>query len=269
VAKLLNGEIVEKYLWQNKTTLLATYDGNGELKQRFEYTLGYAPTAFTQNGERYYLLTDQLGSPRIVTNSAGSVVKDIRYDSYGNVLEDSNPEFELPIEFAGGLYDNDTGLLRFGYRDFDPETGRWTARDPIGFAGGDTNLYGYVLGDPVNFVDPDGLKNRQLRERYPNSRKQRKAEKFKIIAQGWRDRLSNLQSQIKRNYEREKEISEALDHLEEVIEKTTHLDFPVECRYWYCPWDKNQSKQCGGPSMSPIRGPENNCRCLGGWVISK
>ncbi|WP_200898011.1 RHS repeat-associated core domain-containing protein, partial [Arsukibacterium sp. MJ3] len=36
-------------------------------------------------------------------------------------------------------------------------TGRWTARDPIGFAGGDTNLYGYVLGDPVNFIDPDGL----------------------------------------------------------------------------------------------------------------
>lgn len=51
----------------------------------------------------------------------------------------------------------DTGLVRFGYRDYDPETGRWTARDPIGFAGGDTNLYGYVLGDPVNFIDPDGL----------------------------------------------------------------------------------------------------------------
>lgn len=38
-----------------------------------------------------------------------------------------------------------------------PETGRWTARDPIGFAGGDTNLYGYVLSDPINFVDPTGL----------------------------------------------------------------------------------------------------------------
>jgi len=54
------------------------------------------------------------------------------------------------------LYDTDTGLIRFGYRDYDPETGRWTARDPIGFDGGDTNLYGYVLGDPVNFIDPEG-----------------------------------------------------------------------------------------------------------------
>ncbi|KZZ45425.1 hypothetical protein A3759_31175 [Thalassolituus sp. HI0120] len=54
------------------------------------------------------------------------------------------------------MQDTDTGLIRFGYRDYDPETGRWTARDPIGFAGGDTNLYGYVLSDPINLVDPNG-----------------------------------------------------------------------------------------------------------------
>ncbi len=63
---------------------------------------------------------------------------------------------------SGGLYDTDTGLIRFGYRDYDPETGRWTARDPIGFDGGDTNLYGYVLGDPVNGIDPDGLRYRSM-----------------------------------------------------------------------------------------------------------
>jgi uncharacterized protein RhaS with RHS repeats len=47
--------------------------------------------------------------------------------------------------------------VRFGARDYDAETGRWTAKDPILFAGGDTNLYGYVLNDPVNWVDLDGL----------------------------------------------------------------------------------------------------------------
>ena len=47
--------------------------------------------------------------------------------------------------------------MRFGFRDYDPETGRWTAKDPIGFAGGDVDLWGYVLGDPVNFIDPIGL----------------------------------------------------------------------------------------------------------------
>jgi len=40
----------------------------------------------------------------------------------------------------------------------DAYTGKWTAKDPIGFSGGDSNLYGYVLGDPVNFIDPTGLK---------------------------------------------------------------------------------------------------------------
>ncbi|MFZ2922373.1 MAG: RHS repeat-associated core domain-containing protein, partial [Desulfosalsimonadaceae bacterium] len=51
----------------------------------------------------------------------------------------------------------DTGLVRFGFRDYDPETGRWTAKDPIGFGGGDTDLYGYCLNDPMNWVDPWGL----------------------------------------------------------------------------------------------------------------
>ena len=46
---------------------------------------------------------------------------------------------------------------RFGYRDYDPDIGRWTAKDPIFFAGGDTDLYGYVLNDPVNLIDPLGL----------------------------------------------------------------------------------------------------------------
>ena len=97
-----------------------------------------------------------MGSPRVISSATGAVIKTISYDSYGNVIADSNPGFSIPFGFAGGLQDRDTGLVRFGYRDYDPQTGRWTARDPIGFAGGDTNLHGYVLGDPVNFIDPDG-----------------------------------------------------------------------------------------------------------------
>ena len=147
--------MVEKYLWESKTRLLAVYDGNNNLKQRYEYTIGNSPTAYTEAGERYYILTDQLGSPRVITDSAGSVLREIEYDSYGNIIADSNSVHELPFGFAGGLVDQHTGLIRFGFRDYDPEIGRWTARDPIGFAGGDTNLYGYVLGDPVNGIDPD------------------------------------------------------------------------------------------------------------------
>jgi len=62
-----------------------------------------------------------------------------------------------PFGFAGGLYDQDTGLVHFGARDYDPFTGRWTAKDPILFKGGETSLYGYTGDDPVNFIDPTGL----------------------------------------------------------------------------------------------------------------
>jgi len=65
-------------------------------------------------------------------------------------------DFKVPFGFAGGLYDRDTKLIHFGFREYDPFTGRWTAKDPILFAGGDTNLYGYVLGDPVGGIDPKG-----------------------------------------------------------------------------------------------------------------
>jgi RHS repeat-associated protein len=53
--------------------------------------------------------------------------------------------------------DRDTGLVRFGFRDYDPAIGKWTAKDPIGFAGGDVNLFGYVENNPVNLIDPFGL----------------------------------------------------------------------------------------------------------------
>jgi RHS repeat-associated protein len=93
----------------------------------------------------------------VVADSAVNVIKRIEYDSFGNIIADTNKDFKIPIGFAGGLNDLDTGLIRFGYRDYDPDVGRWTAKDPIGFAGGDTDLYGYVLNDPIILRDPWGL----------------------------------------------------------------------------------------------------------------
>ncbi len=105
----------------------------------------------------YRIISDHLGSVRMVVNTSnGDIVQEMRYDPFGMVIKDTNPGFQ-PFGFAGGLYDRDTGLVRFGYRDYDPEVGRWTSKDPISFAGGDANLYAYVGGDPVNWVDPSGL----------------------------------------------------------------------------------------------------------------
>ncbi|WP_428737712.1 RHS repeat-associated core domain-containing protein [Sulfurimonas sp.] len=90
-----------------------------------------------------------------------NIVKEITYDTYGNILQDSNPSFKIPFGFAGGLQDQDTQLVHFGYRELDTYTGKWTTKDPIDFNGGDSNLYGYVLNDPVNLVDPSGLMSTQ------------------------------------------------------------------------------------------------------------
>jgi RHS repeat-associated protein len=157
IAKKINGTIIEKYLWQGMTRLLAVYDGADNLLMRFEYADGRMPVAMTIGIATYYLTYDQVGSLRVVADAAGNVVKRIDYDSFGNIIADTNEAFKIPLGFAGGLNDPDTELIRFGYRDYDPDVGRWTAKDPIFFAGGDTDLYGYVLNDPVNFIDPIGL----------------------------------------------------------------------------------------------------------------
>ena len=108
-----------------------------------------------KGGVTYAMVRDHLGSIRLVVDTAtGAVAQRIDYDAFGRVLTDTNPGFQ-PFGFAGGLYDPDTDLVRFGARDYDPRTGRWLTRDPILFDGG-TNLYAYSFADPVNFIDPNG-----------------------------------------------------------------------------------------------------------------
>ncbi len=133
------------------------YDGSDSLLMRFEYADARMPFAMTMGGAVFYLAYDQVGSLRVVADASGNVVKQIDYDSFGNIITETNPGMKIPFGFAGGLHDRDTGLVRFGYRDYDPDTGRWTAKDPILFAGGDTDLYGYCLNDPVNWIDSLGL----------------------------------------------------------------------------------------------------------------
>ena len=93
----------------------------------------------------------------MVADAGGNVIKEVLYDPFGGIMEDSNPGFRVPIGFAGGLHDRDLGFVRFGWRDYDTFTSRWTALDPLGDAGGDSDWYGYCLDDPVNGVDPMGL----------------------------------------------------------------------------------------------------------------
>jgi len=156
-AKYLNGQIVEAYQWFDFIRLGAFHDGH------MGYEFGYADNARLplsmrrEDGAVFALHYDQVGSLRVVADTDGDMIKEILYDPFGGIIADTNPGFRIPIGFAGGLHDRDTGFVRFGWRDYDTFTGRWTAPDPIGDRGGDPDWYGYCLDDPVNEVDPVGL----------------------------------------------------------------------------------------------------------------
>ena len=160
IGKMVNGSLVQGFLYENQLEPVAELDGTGNLVARFVYCgcgAGNIPQYMMKNGVTYRIIADHLGSPRLVVDSAtGAVVQRMDYDEFGNVILDTNPGFQ-PFGFAGGIYDRDTGLTRHGARDYDPETGRWTAKDPIGFRAKDTNLFGHVFNDPINGMDPSGL----------------------------------------------------------------------------------------------------------------
>jgi len=157
VGKMVNSVLVSGFLYDG-SKIVAQLDGNNQVVARFVYGGGNAsPDYMVTASTTYRIFADHLGSPRLVVDASnGNVAERIDYDEFGNVTTDTNPGFQ-PFGFAGGLYDQHTKLVRFGARDYDPSIGRWVAKDPISFLGGDTNLYGYVLNDPINMVDPGGL----------------------------------------------------------------------------------------------------------------
>jgi RHS repeat-associated protein len=158
VAKSLNGAVVKKWIYRDQLHPVEEFDAAGNLLKRFVYASGKnTPDFMIQAGVPYRILSDQLGSPRVVVNAiTGAVVERMRHDEFGNVVEDTNVGF-TPFGFAGGLYDADTGLVRFGARDYDPVVGRWIGKDPILFRGRQVNLYAYVDDEPVNRHDFAGL----------------------------------------------------------------------------------------------------------------
>ena len=158
IGKKVNGTLTQAFLYQDQLRPIAELDGGGNIVPRFVYgTKINVPDYLIKGTTTYRILSDHLGSPRLVVNTATGVVAQRLDDhEFGNVTTDRQAGFQ-PFGFAAGIYDRDTKLTRFGARDYDAETGRWTAKDPIGFAGGDANLYGYSLNDPLNLVDPTGL----------------------------------------------------------------------------------------------------------------
>lgn len=158
VGKKRNGLLTKQWLYHDQLHPVAELDGSGSLVSRFVWASGNnVPDLVVSSGVTYRVYADHTNSPRVLVNAAsGAVAATMRHDAWGIVLEDSTSAL-MPFGFAGGLYDAETGLVRFGARDYDPQIGRWVSKDPIRFEAGQANIYVYVGNDPVNFVDPTGL----------------------------------------------------------------------------------------------------------------
>jgi len=157
IGRKVNGVLEKGFVYRDQLNPIAELGGTGSIVSRFVYgDKVNVPEYMIKDGNTYQIVSDHAGSPRLVVNViSGSIVQRIDYDEFGNVISDTNPGFQ-PFGFAGGLYDERTGLVRFGIREYDAFAGRWTTKDPIGFTSGTTNFYVYVGNDPINYVDPYG-----------------------------------------------------------------------------------------------------------------
>jgi len=158
IGKKVDGTLVQTFLYKDTLNPVAELDGSGTAVSTFIYaSKANIPAYMVRSGNTYRIVSDHLGSPRMVIDTAtGVIAQQLEYDEFGHVVSDTNPGFQ-PFGFAGGLYDADTQLVRFGARDYDASIGRWTARDPVLFEGRQLNLYVYAANDPVNLIDPSGL----------------------------------------------------------------------------------------------------------------
>jgi RHS repeat-associated protein len=115
----------------------------------------------TTMGGLYYIHTDHLDTPKLMTNTVGDVVWSSKQTPFGQMLTDSDPDGDgqhvnLNFRFPGQYFDKETGLYYNYFRYYDPELGRYITSDPIGLAGG-INTYAYVGGNPLNWTDIFGL----------------------------------------------------------------------------------------------------------------
>ncbi|VWD18344.1 Rhs family protein [Burkholderia lata] len=115
------------------------------------------PVPFTQIG---YYQCDQIGTPQEVPDERGEIAWSARYRAWGEAKEVISEAarkagIRNPIRFQGQYFDHETGLHYNRHRYYDPSSGRFVSKDPIGLAGG-INVFQYAP-NPVQWIDPLGL----------------------------------------------------------------------------------------------------------------
>ncbi|KAL0106849.1 hypothetical protein PUN28_015411 [Cardiocondyla obscurior] len=106
--------------------------------------------------QRFYVATDQNGSPLALFDTNGNLIKEMRRTPFGKIIKDTNPDFYLPIDFHGGLFDPNTKLIYLNKRLYDPTVGQWMTPAWEQMANElttptDIFIYRFRNNDPINF----------------------------------------------------------------------------------------------------------------------
>ncbi len=142
----------------------ADFNGSGSLTERYLSGLGVVNGAAVDQllartsagGTTAWYLPDKLGSVRDIVNTSGTELDHIVYDSFGNIVTETNASNGDRFKFAGMVYDSATGQYYDRARFYNPLAGRFSRLDPLVFSAGDVNLYRYVINSPSNYNDPSG-----------------------------------------------------------------------------------------------------------------
>jgi len=141
--------------------LIGEYDRNGVSIEETVY-LGDMPVAVLVGTSTYYIQSDHLNAPRVISDVTNALVwRWDQSDPFGTTPPNENPSglgtFNYNLRFPGQYYDQETGLHYNYFRDYDPSTGRYVQSDLLGLFGGSLSTYGYANQNPLSFSDPFGL----------------------------------------------------------------------------------------------------------------
>ncbi len=143
-----SGTVINEYVYLNGVRLAL-------LNQTVTTTKVKGKPVTTVTDHTFYYISDHLSTAQVMLDDQGTIVWQGNYTPFGEVDVVVNT-IENNFRFPGQVLDPETGLYYNWHRFYDPSTGRYISADPIGLAGG-MNLYAYVGGNPVNWIDPKGL----------------------------------------------------------------------------------------------------------------
>jgi RHS repeat-associated protein len=158
-------DIITHFIYDGANVLLDFVDNDGpgpnapQLAQRYLHGPAIDQILAQDDGAGnvLWMLADHLGTVRDLVDSTGAVVNHLKYDSYGNVIAETNVAVESRYLFTGREFDDEIDLYYYRARYYDAATGRFVGEDPIGFLSGQSNFYGYVANTPARLRDPFGL----------------------------------------------------------------------------------------------------------------